>query len=471
MELTDLRIIQQLYFRDAKKILLFDPDHQVIGEVDKTVNLMKQVSSNNMLTELLQANNKETYVVFNLSKSKSTFDWSQHQIENVVHFNQNNTANSGIKHHFINNPNGTIRWIFPSTNQSAVFLSLYNNSGWKAKLYKSVMKIATSLGIEKYFSQGYFTFEKMTTEMYDFLPNQYHDDYAIFTGTAGENRKAIVAIAANNYVNSFVKIPLTEKAKHLVKNEKRQLEYIKQIDLRKMGTPKCTGSVEQLQLTNIKPIRTVKQSSLSNHHLAGIAEFYSKTVQHTSLQSTIAWSEIQGNMQMLNNEFELKNNLDKNKLTKIIHQLNLLVDRIGAESAMPVGLAHGDFTPWNMYLTDEKIYVYDWEMSRRDMPLLFDIFHYIFQSNILIKQGDLESIKKEIEIVRQNEIVQDMVTANSIDWSLHYAFYLSYVASYYLPLYIYQQDLHMQAHWLVDVWAEALDSFSFVESERELERV
>ena len=465
MEAIDLKIIQQLYFKAETDFLIFDPQQRLKGACP---NQFEMVKSNNQLTEVLEGNAHKSYILFNLSTNKNTIDFNDIRINNVVHFNQNNTSKSGIKHYFVNNTNGTIRWIFPSTNQSAIFLSLYNNAGWKAKTYKALVKMCTLVGIEKIFSQGYFTFEKMTSSIYDFLPNQYHDDYAIFTGTAGENRKAIVAIAAHKYVRSFVKIPLTKKAKALVRNEKQQLDYIRELKLVKMGTPKCTGTSDHLELSNIKPIDSIQQSELTNQHFEGIAEMYSKTIQQVNPQATTAWNEIQSNLRWLNDGFEIKNNIEESKISSIIHQLNQLVDGIGDHDRIAVGLAHGDFTPWNMYLTKEKIHVYDWEMSSVDMPLLYDVFHYVFQNNILIKQNKYESIQNELDQINQNPIVKDLVANCSIDWSLHYAFYLAYVTSYYLPLYISQQDLHMQAHWLIDVWADALEALSFSVEEVEV---
>lgn len=463
MEATDLKIIQHLYFKNVSSIVIFDPNQQLKGACPIGFKLLV---SNNEITDLFCVDDPVRHLIFNLSEKKNWFDIHHDKIENIVYFNQNNSTNSGIEHFYINNPDGSIRWMYPSTNQAPVFLSLYNNSGWKAKLYKAGVKISFTIGLDKIFSQGYFTFEKMTSTMFDFLPNQFHDDYAIFTGTAGENRKVIVALAAHKHVTTFAKIPLTTKAKALVDNESQQLNYIRALQLVKMTTPNCNGTSENLQLSNIKPISPILQSNLTHQHLEAISEYYQKTVQYVNLSSTKAWSEIQSNLRILNDDVVLKNDLNHTKIQSMIHQLNQIVDWLGDQELLSVGLAHGDFTPWNMYLTKEKIQVYDWEMSRTDMPLLFDIFHYIFQNQILIKQGDLTAIKNELRTIRQHKIVEELISKHSINWSIHYAFYLVYITSYYLPLYISQQDLHMQAHWLVDVWSESLDVFSFPEVER-----
>ncbi len=463
MVASDLKIIQQLYFREAECVLVFDPNAQLKGNCPSPLKL---ISNNNELAQVLNEGGAQSYIIFNLSKNKNDFDFKHGSINNIVHFNLPSNTNSDIKHHFVNNTNGSMRWIFPSTNRSAVFLSLYNNTGWKAKVYKGIVKLCTLVGGESMFSNGYFTFEKQTSSLYDFLPNKYHDEYAIFTGTAGENRKAIVAIAAHKYVSSFIKIPLTKKAKSLVGNELQQLNYIKKLDLVKMSIPKSKGTASHLELTNIKPVDPLNQSSLTDQHLIGISELYNKTTRQINPQTTNAWNEIQSNLRLLNDDFEIKNDLSKQKIGAIVNQLNHLVDWIGGHHSISVGLAHGDFTPWNMYLTNDKIHVYDWEMSTTDMPLLFDVFHFVFQNEILINQNQFDTIRMQLQKIRKHEIVSSLVSKHAVDWSLHYAFYLVYISSYYLPLYLKQQDLHMQAHWLVDVWLEALELFSYPQVEQ-----
>jgi len=137
--------------------------------------------------------------------------------------------------------------------------------------------------------------------------------------------------------------------------------------------------------------------------------------------------------------------------------------RFARVEAMPVAMAHGDFTPWNMYETTNKLHVYDWEMACDDQPLLFDLFHYVFQTNILIRQKDFSTIQKELDQIKKTTQVRQMIREYSIDWNIHFAYYLLYIATYYVPLYIKQKDLHMQAHWLIDVWTEALSTVALHE--------
>ena len=45
---------------------------------------------------------------------------------------------------------------------------------------------------------------------------------------------------------------------------------------------------------------------------------------------------------------------------------------------MPVSTAHGDFTPWNIYIEQDKLVMIDWELFETQMPALYDVFHFVY---------------------------------------------------------------------------------------------
>jgi hypothetical protein len=49
----------------------------------------------------------------------------------------------------------------------------------------------------------------------------------------------------------------------------------------------------------------------------------------------------------------------------------------------PSGLAHGDFTPWNLLPTADEWILLDWEETRDQAPPFFDLVHYLFLAHAL----------------------------------------------------------------------------------------
>ncbi len=62
-----------------------------------------------------------------------------------------------------------------------------------------------------------------------------------------------------------------------------------------------------------------------------------------------------------------------------------LWDALAATGATPVtfGAWHGDWTPWNMTMTDYRALVWDWERFDPDVPVGFDALHYRLQTAIV----------------------------------------------------------------------------------------
>jgi hypothetical protein len=49
------------------------------------------------------------------------------------------------------------------------------------------------------------------------------------------------------------------------------------------------------------------------------------------------------------------------------------------------GIAHGDFAPWNMRIDDGTLRLFDWESASYHTPLLWDQFHFMTQTECLLK--------------------------------------------------------------------------------------
>ena len=356
----------------------------------------------------------------------------------------------------INNSDKDPRWIFPNTLQYPTFLSLYNTNTFKGVLYKMMMNIVFFFHIEKYFVSN--SMKLVLNPKIEALLKQLNIvSFSIFTGTPGENRKII--LEANNGKNTlyFMKIPTTESAQKLIENEIFNLNRIRHLELKNIYVPSVVlFDNECLVISNIKPNgQRINTKKIHTTHLYGLYEIYEKTVQSTVFVQTKYYEECLN--YICNLETQVKNGINQLVIKNIQNNLEILVKKIKKGQLVKVSLAHCDFTPWNMYVTKTKIHVYDWEMGRDDAPLLFDFFHYIFQTEVLVTHHNYNEIKKEINKLLENKILKEILSDYKIDFNTYYYLYIMYNVSYYVSRYIKQEDLHIQAHWLIDVWNDALE--------------
>ncbi len=59
---------------------------------------------------------------------------------------------------------------------------------------------------------------------------------------------------------------------------------------------------------------------------------------------------------------------------------------------IPCSFVHGDFAPWNTRLGDQGLYVFDWERSSHELPVLWDVFHFYTQTAALLGKDCLRDL-------------------------------------------------------------------------------
>ena len=355
---------------------------------------------------------------------------------------------------FISNPDGTIRWIYPKSLKKPSFLSFYSTSSTRAKILASIFRLSFYFRLNKKIE-----LEVFKDSILDRIIKQYKDfNYSIFTGTIGINRKAIIELNQNNSTKYFVKVALTEQSKDLINNEKTILNKLNKYPYQSLTIPKIIESdSDYITIDNIAPKNQTQSSTLNEIHLNALDEIYSKTIDTKSIQDSTYFEVIKENIAVLSNR-SLNKNFNKNKIENLIKNMKTILESLNTEKEISFAYGHNDFTPWNMFVENNHLYLFDWELAKNDIVLLYDFFHFIFQSQILISKSDYKTIFEVITThIKNNTKLKDIIQKYNIDINENYKLYLLYTVSYYLDKYNNQEKLHDQVFWLIDVWFDAFN--------------
>lgn len=370
------------------------------------------------------------------------------------------TQNS-IEFSYICNPDQTIRWIFPESLKSPMFLNFYSTSSLRSKILNFIIKSAYFFGLSNLVVSGTVKINiQKGSKLANILTKYKHSGFSIFTGTIGKNRKAVIEFHESKKVHVFVKIALTEAAKDLVNNEAESLKYMSTFNYNTLVIPKllCDNKKDTIALSNIKP-KTYKQSPiLTSLHIKALSEVYNQ------FNDKLKWKELlnQKNSKVhttnLINSCTTVNSLNVHQIHKLANNTLTLIDLIEEnDEELTIATSHGDFTPWNMYHSKNMLYLFDWELSQKDTPLLFDSIHFIFQSQIMIKHTNYKRILNELKRLRELKCTRQLIQSYEVNFNKNYMYYLVYNITYYLNNYIKQKDLHEQVFWLIDIWEEAIN--------------
>jgi thymidylate kinase len=446
--LSDLLLLSKLYAPKNVALFVFDPFERLILDIDFPLT---NVNENSFTMLISLANEIECYKGMQLSEFDLVLDFGKSKMPSVFKRKQLN---------YINNPDKSMRWVYSNKNKQASFLSFYNKVTTRAKLIANSIKIAFKLGLKSLVHSGNFTIYHQEELSIANLINQVaHTDYSIFTGTAGPNRTILLELNNDDESTHFIKIPANEQSAATIAKEEVNVRLFKNKEFLSFNVPKMVENKfrDVLILENIKPKRASRSNEMLKPHFTALSELATKTTQFYHLKSTGYWEAIVNSLSQLKQD---------GKNANIVNQLFQLKDELSTTKSIFTSLSHGDFTPWNMYVGNEKIHVYDLEQSSNEVPLLNDLFHFHFQSGVLSKRIAVNKIRESINEACANEQIAKIIKTFKIDVDVYFKLYLLKAAAVNLKAYQHQKVLSLQHEWLLSAYDEMLTEVCVYKSEK-----
>lgn len=361
------------------------------------------------------------------------------------------THNHAVLLFFFCNANGSMRWVWPAGLKTPHFLRFYHSSHWRAKLFVGAVRLLFALGAGRLLAHGKcLLFTNQNGQQV--IGKIWKDQWSVFTGTEGPNRKMLHWHKNSCGAGIFSKIALTHTAQQNLHNEQQSLQQVQHIPLQWVKTP---------QITQYRPtcLQLQQITGSHTHHIAqlpapALQEWLQHSLQTLPLTQTACWHTALQNHRLALpqcSRHPLLHTL-QNKLLQLQLHLQQTVSHIQTSGA------HADFTPWNLRIINgQTIGLIDFELYRPQMPVLYDLFHFIYQSVILIEHGSYAHIQQQINRLLQQPQWQQFMKQHQLSATTLEQCYLLCNVSYYLMVYAQQQTWHTQVTWLLNVWNEALN--------------
>jgi thymidylate kinase len=350
---------------------------------------------------------------------------------------------------YINNPDGSVRWIWPSQLQRPLFLKFYSNSSLKSRIIVLLIETAFLFRIQNLIFKSIKVSIKPKNDLSPV--NLLSKDWALFTGTAGPNRKAIIYKESGRN-RSFVKTGLSTRSELLLKNEERALIRLSKLEIESFVFPQILeGYKNTLEISDISNDGK-RSNDFSELHLQAIKDLNNSSSLSLPIRSIPSWKKSKS---ILKNLMTKKDSRIPNGL---LRKLFKVIESIDDSTLVETVYSHGDFTPWNMYEKNGKLHIYDWELHQLLMPLGFDAFHFIIQKGILIEKKSWVKIEAEIKQKMDTKTLKRLSDKGDYDPQLYLKLYLIFNTIYYLDIFSQQIQWHEQIHWLLKTWNEAISN-------------
>ncbi len=378
----------------------------------------------------------------------------------ALHFTlSDNTSKRGrLELLVIHNPDGTPRWITPRAAKKPLFLKFYHRSTLRSWLIYSLIQLIYLLRVQRFLLKRRTVYlHRPERQLFD----PFGDNWALFTGTPGPNNKLVIYTEMAES-GRFIKVATTQQAKQLLQNEDDALWKLNFYSPQHLRVPTVVSAHSNtIELTDIS-----RNGGRTDHfgkpHFKALSEIYSKTSERIGFDTLIAHHALDGKLS------EMMDDDNSNIPKAILRKLTLLIESLKGTNAR-VSMGHGDFTPWNMYVADGILGVYDWELSNSQLPVGYDAFHFIIQKGILIERKPWKEIRKELHAAISAERFSAWTCNELESLDLYLKMYLAINTVNNLKLYSRQKHWHPQVHWMLATWNEALsDVMQGQKSPREL---
>ncbi len=368
----------------------------------------------------------------------------------LLSLDQRDSKSSDLELLCIRNHDGTPRWVWPRHLHQPLFLHCYNQGGRKAHLYAYLIRIVFALRLQAWMFEkvrGAVAHKDAETPLFPVL-----GDWALFTGTPGPQQKAIFVIKEADQNVRFLKLGIGKRSLATLNNEVIALSHVQSMGFTTFRVPQLLASAHGMLSLSSVGDGGHRMHALQRPHRRALAEIAAKTARKMPIAQLSAWGEMVADLTYLHR-------LQDARIPQgMLRKLDQLLDSLDEEKTIQVAMSHGDFTPWNMYVADDALRLYDWEQWRPSMPMGYDAFHFVMQSGILMGRQSWNAIAAEMEERIHLELWPALGVASDAQYQLYVKLYLLFHTVQSLRLYSAQSVWHTQVQWLLDTWNQGLSA-------------
>lgn len=180
------------------------------------------------------------------------------------------------------------------------------------------------------------------------------------------------AFTADGATLAFGKVGIDSHGVKSVLAEARALGIVDRLSLSQMDIPKVlhTGAWRDLEFLLVSPLLPSATVIADDPPFRAMDELaHALGSQADELMHSQWWSDTVDRIQLVEDPAL------RGAFTDVMQRL----EARGSADSIPLGLSHGDWTPWNMTATAGRLQLWDWEHFSEGVPVGFDHLHYLAQ--------------------------------------------------------------------------------------------
>lgn len=366
-----------------------------------------------------------------------------------------------------------LRLAVPVENRAcaAASLALYQPSLKRARVRKVVAYYLARLGFAMVWARWLmFIWQKKESDTGKGLPSMLRERFgedielALFTGTPGYLRKSTLQIMdGSGDILGYCKVATNPQTKEVVDNEAQTLKLLLGVDLGAATVPELIFCGELPDATTVL-IQSTRKKHLSSAPLVPetihndfLTRLFAETRTQQRFKESAAYREIADRLAAVEGFAD-------RKLMRDLFSAFEWSARVLDDAKTPLCLAHRDFTPWNTFLAEDSLYVFDWEFARTAWIPLEDAFHFVLQKGILVEHAREDVLWQRLieDTTQEGKFLRTHSMSIGIEGDVYYgylAFYLVDIVTAYLLHYKDYGLTSKDGQELLNCWKAILARF------------
>ncbi len=201
----------------------------------------------------------------------------------------------------------------------------------------------------------------------------------VASGVPGRDQKSIVQLVdAGGEVVAFAKIAHNDATRSLVRAEARVLERLAVLGIAAPSLVRFESAPHGTLL-----VQSALRGARSPDRLGAAHASYLASIERATRRD-VRLCELPSHRAALERLERLAPRAEREWMASM-NELARELERLAGSRSLPVALAHGDFTPWNLVVEHGRARAFDWEHARELAPA-GDALHFVLQQAILVER-------------------------------------------------------------------------------------
>ncbi len=284
-------------------------------------------------------------------------------------------------------------WMVPQEGIRTGLL-LYQPSGWKGHLLKKMLPLVGRWRWGRRLLRTTMTGKELEKDIEEAIAKAFGINdfcYSIFFGTPCADQKVTIQVFRGNHVLGYCKVSDSEKVGRKFQQEMQLLGELNEKGMHNIPIGKACGQTAD-GMYYFAQSTTKSLHSTYPHEWGGKQEDFIREL-HLRTQISMPYEDTDfcHSIEILKQRIGWLSKKQQQIVQKAISE----IEQHYKGKTVEWSAYHGDFTPWNTFVDDGQLFVFDWEYAQRSCPPLLDKYHWFTQTWIFEKHYGAEKILEE----------------------------------------------------------------------------